>query len=117
MSNQNLASAVCEALVGQARRDMAKARAEAAERPIGEVRLDIDFYSKEDRSKPVEDYDFTDASGRHFKGFGARWAVWRVKWTGSEWRRVRKVSGPLKFTPALDRLVEEGKRLGLERVR
>lgn len=113
----SLASQICSVLVEQSRKDIAAKRAENDAREIGEVRLDIDFYSKADAKLPVEDYDFTDASGRHFKGFGARWAVVKVKWDGVQWKRFRKISGPLQFTPALDRLIEECKRLGLERVK
>lgn len=110
-------SELTAALAAQARKDIAKAHSEAAARPIGEIRLDIGFYSAKDRKLPVEDYDFTDASGRRFKGQGSRWAVWMVRWTGSGWRNVRKLSGPLKFTPALDRLIEECQSRGLERVK
>jgi hypothetical protein len=110
------ASVIASALVAQARRNIAVRRLEDSERQIGEVRLDIDFYSKADRGKAVEDWDFTDASGRHFKGVGARWCVAKYKWTGTEWRRYRRISGPLKFTPALDRCYEECTRLGLKRL-
>lgn len=110
----NSVNAVCDALVAQSRREMAEARSVASARPVGEVRLDIDFFSPAERGKPVEDYDFHDASGRHWKGFGARWCVIKVRWTGTDWKRVRRISGPLQFTPALTRCTEECARLGLE---
>jgi hypothetical protein len=111
----SVADTIVSALVEQSRRDMAdKARADA-ERSIGEVRLDIDFYSKADAKKPAEDYDF-HAHGHHYKGFGARWAVWKVRWTGSEWRRMRKLTGPLKFADVLTEVTEQCKRLDLKRV-
>lgn len=111
-----LVSQIVDGLAAQARRDIADARALNAARPVGEIRLDIDFYSAADRDKPIEDFDFHDASGRHWKGTGARWCVAKYKWTGSEWKRLRRISGPLLFTPALDRCAQECKRLGLKRV-
>lgn len=105
---------VCTAMAANARRDIAKARLADLERPVGTLALDIDFYSKADRNKPVEDYDF-HAHGRHYQGFGARWCVIKVRWDGSEWKRVRKLSGPLQLTAALSRLSEECSRSGLER--
>lgn len=110
----NAANAIAGALVNQARADMAKARAVDAARPKGERRVDLDFSSKADRNRPVEDYDFWHG-GRHYKGMGARWAVFTIVWNGAEWVRERRLSGPLQFTAALDRVVLECKRLGLER--
>lgn len=113
---KNVVSAIASALVDQAKRDMAAARQRDQERPIGQVRLDIDFYSKADRDKPVEDWDFVDSSGRHWKGFGARWTVAKYKWTGTEWKRFRRLTAPLKFVDALDRCADECRRLNLERI-
>jgi hypothetical protein len=108
-------SDIVSGMVANARSEIAKARLQDAERPIGTEALDIDFYSAADSKKPVEDYDFTDASGRRFKGFGARWCAIKVKWTGSDWRRVRRLTGPLQFTEALTRCSELADKLGLER--
>ena len=113
--NDTDVGALTAGLVAQARREIADAYHRDAERPTGALALDIDFYSKADRSKPIEDYDFYDASGRHWKGTGARWCVVKVRWDGSEWKRVRRITGPLLYTPALDRLYEESRRRGLER--
>jgi hypothetical protein len=107
-------TALAHAMAADARREIAKARLRDMERPIGEKRLDTGFYSAAERDKPVEDYDFW-AHGRHYVGTGSRWAVWRVRWTGSEWQQYRRVSGPLGFTEALTRLTEECTGLGLKR--
>lgn len=112
--NGSAASAVVGALVDQARADITKARAADAARPVGERRVDLDFSSKADRNRPVEDYDFMHG-GRRYKGMGARWAVFTVVWNGAEWTRERRLSGPLQFIAALDRVTAECKRLDLER--
>lgn len=104
-----LAEAVCSALANQSRKELAEARQRDAARPIGETRLDIDFYSKAESDKPVEDYDF-HAHGNHYQGFGGRWCVVRQRWTGDRWQRVRKLTGPLQFTAALDRCAEMKRR-------
>lgn len=109
-----LANAICSAMVDQARKDMATARRLDAERLVGEQRIDIDFYSPAEKSKPVEDYDF-HAHGYHYKGSGSRWCVIKVRWTGVAWRRIRRLSGPLPFVEALHRATEEGRRTGLAR--
>lgn len=111
----SLVTLIVDGLAEQARRDIAKSRSADAERPVGEVRLDIDFYSPADRDKPIEDYDF-HAHGHHYQGTGARWCVAKYRWTGTRWRRVRRISGPLLYTPALDRCTQECKRLVLKRV-
>lgn len=110
----SIAEDICKAMVAGAKRDMAKARLADLQRPVGALALDIDFYSKAERDKPHEDYDF-HAHGHHYKGFGARWCVVKVRWDGSEWKRLRKLSGPLQFTEALSRLSEECARTGMER--
>lgn len=109
-----VADDICVALAANAQRDMAKAQLADLERPVGTIALDIDFYSKAEAGKPVEDYDF-HAHGHHYQGFGARWCVVKVRWDGSEWKRIRRLSGPLQFTPALERLSEECRRTELER--
>jgi hypothetical protein len=110
----SIAQHICDGLVAQAKREITSARLEAAQRPVGEIRLDIDFYSPSDRDKPMDDYDFV-AQGRHYKGTGSRWCVVKVRWTGSEWRRFRKLTGPMKMVDALHRCSEECARTGLER--
>ena len=107
--------AVAQALAQQARRDIAASRLAALSRPIGEVRLDIDFNHPSDAKLPAMDYDF-HAHGYHYKGRGVRWAVWRVRWDGDEWKHVRKLVGPLLYEPALTELTKQCARLGLERV-
>jgi len=106
--------AVAMLLAQDARRSLAASRLESLKRPIGEIRLDIDFNHRRDAKLPSEDYDFR-AHGLHYRGRGARWAVWRVRWNGEEWRHVRKLAGPLLYETALERLTEECRRLGLDR--
>lgn len=113
----SVADIICGAMVERAKRENAAARLADAQRTVGTLALDIDFYSAADRKLPAEDYDFVDASGRHFRGVGSRWAVVKVRWNGAEWKRIRKLSGPLKFTDALTRCTSEAARLGLERRR
>lgn len=108
-----LADQIVAGLATQARRDIAASRAIDAARPVGEVRLDIDFYSKADRDKPIDDGEMM-LHGTLVRWTGARWCVAKYKWTGSEWKRLRRISGPLKFTPALERRTEEARRTGLK---
>lgn len=105
---------ICAVLTANARANILASKEAAMRRDIGAMALDIDFYSKAERDKPCEDYDF-HAHGRHYKGAGSRWCVVKVKWNGSEWKRVRKLTGPLQFTDALSRLTEEVRKTGLER--
>lgn len=100
-----VADEICFALAARAKADLAKARADDAARRVGQPKIDIDFYDRSEAKKPVEDYDF-HAHGHHYQGFGARWAVWRYRWTGNDWRRTRRLSGPLQFTDALTRASE-----------
>lgn len=109
-----IANAICEGMVAQSRKDMAAARLADLERPVGEQRIDIDFYSPAERKKPAQDFDF-HAHGYHYQGTGSRWCVIKVRWTGTDWRRIRRLSGPLQFTDALTRAGEEAKRTGIPR--
>lgn len=106
------ADAIVSALVEGSRADLAKARLADIERPVGTLAVDIDFYSRAEKDKPHEDYDF-HAHGHHYQGSGARWCAIKVKWTGSEWKRVRRLTGPMQFSDALSKRSEFALRLGL----
>lgn len=101
-------------MVAQARKRIAAERATDRARPIGERRLDIGFYDKSDRDRPVSDGSMM-RNGKVIEWKGARWAVWRVRWTGDRWQQYRRLSGPLQYPAALDRLGEDCKRLNLRR--
>ena len=105
---------VVGALAQQARERIVDAKRADAGRDVGTLALDVGFYSKADIDKPIEDYDF-HAHGRHYQGFGNRWAVWKFRWDGTEWRRIRKLTGPLKFEASLDELSALKAKTGLER--
>lgn len=101
----NPITAICKAMVNQARIEAANERAADRARPVGTTKIDTDFYSPAEAKKPISDYDF-HAHGHHYQGSGARWAVVLLRWTGTEWRRVRRLSGPLQFEAALHRATE-----------
>lgn len=108
---------VAEALAEQGKRELAAKQAVDRARPVGEKRLDISFYSDAERGKPIEDGSFV-RDGVTYSWRGARWAVWKVRWTGDRWQKYRRVSGPLNGVgKALERLVQECKATGMERVR
>lgn len=110
-----IVQAVCDGLLLSARVDLAAARLRDARRPIGERRVDVDFFSATDRNKPIEGGELVIA-GRLHRWEGARWCVVLVRWTGEAWKRVRRVTGPLPIGEALMRCGDEGRRRGLERV-
>jgi len=105
----SLIEEVCGAMVAEAKRDLAAAKIADAERPIGTKRIEIDAYDDAERKKPIDDYDF-HLAGRHYQGSGTRWCVVIERWNGKEWRRQRRISGPLKFVDALTRRTEERAR-------
>ena len=92
---------ITNALAAQARQSIATSRREDAARPIGARGVTIDFYDRGEADKPVQD---------------GRWAAWLVRWTGTEWRRTRRLSGPLEFSDALDRAGALAKARDLPRV-
>ena len=100
--------AIADALAAQAKRDLAAKRAEDRARPIGQKRIDVDFYSEAERERPFA-YDF-EMGGKRFKGRAAFWCVVLVKWTGDRWQRYRRISGPMDYTEALDRMGQECRR-------
>lgn len=106
--------AIANLMRAQAVRDMAAERARIYARPIGTKALDIDFTTQREKSKPIEDYDFV-AHGNHYKGRGARWSVWRVVWTGEDWRRTRRLTGASQYGDAITELREWCERLSLPR--
>lgn len=58
-------------------------------RPIGTKAVDVGLYDpRTDSSRPA--YDMI-------------WCVIVVKWTGHKWRRLRRVTGPVKYDVALIR--------------
>jgi len=116
MMTSDQVQAIVRALVAQATQSLAARRAIDAARPVGTRGISIDFYDSTDRKRPAVDYDVTTPDGRRYQGFGARWAAVLVSWTGTEWRRVRRLSGPLQFEDALDRAGEEAKLRDLPRV-
>lgn len=97
--------AIMSAMLQSAKRDIARSRLDDLSRRVGETKIEIDFFDRKESEKPHEDYNF-DVHGRHYEGSGARWAVWRYRWNGSEWKRARRLSGPLKFGDALTRATE-----------
>ena len=108
------ADAVCNALITSGLKDMALALQSDRERPVGTLALDIDFYSKAEADKPISDGSM-EWQGQTVSWTGARWCVVKDRWTGTNWRRVRKLSGPLQFTDALTRCGEESRRTGIGR--
>lgn len=106
---------VCDGLLSSARVDLAAARLRDARRPIGEQRVDVDFFSVADRNKPIEGGELVIAGCLH-RWEGARWCVVLVRWTGEAWKRVRRVTGPLPIGEALTRCGDEGRCRDLERV-
>lgn len=95
--------AVADVIVAAARRNLGMERAKESARPLGERRVDFDFWSPADRGVDPD---------------RARWCVVIVKWAGPErrWRRLRRISGPLTMVDALRRCEEESARRNLPRV-
>lgn len=114
LATSMLANAVVQGMGNQARKAIASARLADRQRPIGEVRLDIDFYSAAEREKPTDDYDFMIGKQRYV-GTGARWCVVRVRWDGNEWKRTCRLTGPMKFEPALRDCSERCAKTGMQR--
>lgn len=107
--------AVANALAADARRQIAKARAEDAARMIGAQGVTIDFYDRREADKPISDGSMV-IRGREVSWAGSRWAAWLVRWDGRRWKRTRRLSGPLQFTDALDRASELCRKRSLPRV-
>lgn len=91
---------IVNAMVAEGRKQLAQARLDDHDRPIGTHAIDIDFYSKRDREATIED---------------SRWCVRAYRWDGSAWRKRRRLSGPLIFEDALDRAADEASARGVER--
>ena len=106
---------IVNAIAADVRQRFAQLSREDRQRPVGEKRLDIDVYNEAERDRPIDDGEMV-LHGKRVHWVGTRWAVWRVRWTGKEWRRYLRISGPLKYSQALDRLSAECKRLHMERV-
>jgi hypothetical protein len=106
--------AVAQALAADAKRSLAAKMAELRAIPIGEKRLDIDFYNEKERERPVTAYDFK-LGNQHYKGRASLWCVVFVKWTGDRWQRYKRMTGPMDYSDALTRLVKECKRRDMKR--
>lgn len=65
------------------------------------VALDIDLYDRADRHRPPAN---------------VRYAVVKFEQRGQRWRRVRRLTGPMKFEQAMAELLFQMKRTGLPRV-
>ncbi len=95
--------AVTDALVRDARAEIAKARQADRERDHGARGIALGFYSKADATKTIDDI---------------RWSAWLVTWSAPKqaWVHRRRLSGPLPLTDALDRVTAVCKARGLPRV-
>lgn len=71
-------------------------------RPDHTAALDLDFYSLGEAPRPSAEQ---------------RYCVAQFEWRAGGWRRVRKLSGPMQFGPALDQLATHLKRTGFPHVR
>lgn len=71
------------------------------------TRLGIWFYDAEEEKKRPED-SHQLVHGRVVMVPGARFAVWKLRWNGTAWQRLRRVSGPLRKAQADARLAELG---------
>lgn len=83
-------------------------------RPIGERRLDIEYWDAAERSKPMHDRFVKQPDGSTALVAGARYCVVLVRWTGERWTKARRLSGPMKLEAATLRLLEEARRRKLE---
>lgn len=70
----------------------------------GATRLGIWFFSPEESRKRPNDYCAL-LDGRLVRVSGARYAVWRYRLVEGEWRRLRRVTGPLRLEQANQRLL------------
>ena len=92
-------NAVADALVAEGAKAIAKSRAEAAARPVGTEGLTLGLTDY--RRPPDPRIDSHD------------WAVWRVRWDGSDWVRVKRLAANKEFSEALDSLSRWRDELGL----
>lgn len=87
--------------------DLRHRRAEDNARPIGEKRIDVGFYDQAQADKLYESY----------RGDEIQWSAILVKWTGDNWKRVRRLTGPMEFEAALNECSRFCRQRGMERVR
>jgi hypothetical protein len=86
-------SEITDAFLDQSRKEMATRQLENAARPIGTTGVRLDFYTRSEADKPISDGEMT-INGQKYSWTGSRWAVWLVRWTGTDWRNVRRLTGP-----------------------
>ena len=60
--------------------------------------LDVAPYNHGEATKPVDKM---------------RWTVARFEWTGNQWRRVDRLTGPMRFEDAARELERHSKRTGI----
>lgn len=95
-------NSIAEAMRTSIQKDLRESAARDAARPIGEIRVDIDFYDrKKDSIRPVDE---------------AKWCAVLVKWSGYQWKRYRRMTGPENIDIALSNVTRIARQRGLERV-
>lgn len=117
-AEQAIANSIWRSIVEDSNKRLREKREADRARPVGTKALDIDFYTRAEAGKPIEAGSMMSRDGRYtYTWEGAQWAVWLVRWTGTEWRRVRRITGPIGGSgPALDALYYEADLRGLERI-
>jgi hypothetical protein len=112
----DIARSIAAEVARQSREKMAAKREADKSRDVGAMALQMNFYSKAEIDKPYEDGSIR-VNGKEQHYAGRRWCVWLMRWTGREWRKVKRVSGPMPLNNALyARLREECARRKLDRV-
>lgn len=75
----------------------------------GDTKLGIWFYDAIEAGKPETD-TFNLVSGKVVPVKAARFAVWKWRWNGAAWVRLRRETGPLLKPQATARLAEIQRR-------
>lgn len=98
-----LGQTIADALVAQYRREQRAKRLRDLSRPVGERGVWLGCYNER----------LTDENMRAREP----WAVWLVRWNGTEWKRTRRLSGPLAdVSDALHQATNIARQRKLQRI-